>query len=68
MTKEGHGIEKMISGVDLKPRGILSSLRAQTGPWSDTASYVTIFWSYNFQQKKLQTCIYVYDQKNDILP
>ena len=30
----------MMLGVDSKPLGILSSLRTQTGPWSDTASYV----------------------------
>ena len=27
-------------GVDLKPLGIFSSLRTQTRPWSDTASYL----------------------------
>ena len=39
VTKEDRGIEKMMLGVDLKPLGIFSSLRTQTGPWSDTASY-----------------------------
>ena len=39
MTREYHGIEKMMLGVDLKPLGIFSSLWTQTGPWSDTASY-----------------------------
>ena len=42
MTKEDCGIEKMMLGVDLKPLGILSSLRTQTGLWSDTASYLAI--------------------------
>ena len=40
VTKEDDGNEKMILGVDLKPPGILSSLCTQTGPLSDTASYV----------------------------
>ena len=39
MTREYHGIEKMMLGVDLKPLGFFSSLWTQTGPWSDTASY-----------------------------
>ena len=39
VTREYRGIEKMMLGVDSKPLGILSSLRTQTGPWSDTASY-----------------------------
>ena len=39
VTKEDRGIEKMMLGDDLKPLGIFSSLRTQTGPWSDTASY-----------------------------
>ena len=38
VTKEDHGIEKMMSGVDLKLLAIFS-LRTQTGSWSDTASY-----------------------------
>ena len=43
----------MMLGVDSKPLGILSSLRTQTGPWSDTASYYNI--AYSFLSQALST-------------
>ena len=39
-TKEHSGNQRLMSFVEIKPPGILSSLRTQTGPWSDTFSYV----------------------------
>ena len=40
VTSEDYGIEKIMLGFDLKPLGTFSSLWTQTGPWSDTASYL----------------------------
>ena len=40
MTKEDNSNEKMMPQVDSKPLGIYSSLPTQTGPLSDTASYL----------------------------
>ena len=38
-TKEHSGNQILMSWVEIKLPGILSSLRTQTGPWSDTFSY-----------------------------
>ena len=38
-SKEHSGNLTLMSGVEIKTPGILSSLRTQTGPWSDTFSY-----------------------------
>ena len=38
-TKEHSGNKILMLWVEIKPPGIFSSLRTQTGPWSDTFSY-----------------------------
>ena len=39
-SRETRDIKSSTSKFDIEARGILSSLSTQTGPWSDTASYV----------------------------
>ena len=41
-SRETREIKILTSKFDLEARGILSSLWTQTGPWSDTASYVVL--------------------------
>ena len=41
-SRETREIKISTSKFDLEARGILSSLWTQTGPWSDTASYVIL--------------------------
>ena len=42
-SKEYSDNLKLMSWVEMKTPGILSSKRTQTGPWSDTFSYVFLF-------------------------
>ena len=49
VTRDYCGIKKMMLGVDSKPLGSLSSLRTQTGPWSDTASYAVCALPHRFR-------------------
>ena len=39
-SRETRGIKSSTSKFDIEAGGILSSLWTQTGPWSDTASYI----------------------------
>ena len=56
-SRETRDIKSSTSKFDIKAQGILSSLRTQTGPWSDTASYTapahhkTIDWAPNWNLK-----------------
>ena len=54
-SRETREIKISTSKFDLEARGILSSLWTQTGPWSDTASYVWVFVCVNICMCK---CVY----------
>ena len=46
-SRETREIKISTSKFDLEARGILSSLWTQTGPWSDTASYLIQSWRHD---------------------
>ena len=45
-SRETREIKISTSKFDLEARGILSSLWTQTGPWSDTASYIGLYATF----------------------
>ena len=47
-SRETRDIKSSTSKFDIEAGGILSSLWTQTGPWSDTASYVSLLVFFKF--------------------